>query len=42
MNISSIKTYTANLKIGLFKGYSKELISIEVFKEVLMENQTRI
>ncbi len=42
MNSSSIKTFTAKVTIGLFKGYSKELISIEVFKEVLLEAQQKI
>lgn len=42
MNISSIKTYTAKATIGLYKGYSNELISIEVFKKVLLEAQQKI
>ncbi|WP_395050539.1 hypothetical protein [Flavobacterium sp.] len=42
MNSSSIKTYTAKATIGLYKGYSNELISIEVFKEVLLEAQQKI
>ncbi len=42
MNISSIKTYTAKLTIGFYKGYSRELTSIEVFKEVLLEAQQKI
>lgn len=42
MNISSIKTYTAKVTIGLFKGYSRELISIEEFKDALLEAQQKI
>lgn len=42
MDISSIKSYTAKVTIGLFKGYSRELTSIEVFKEVLLEAQQKI
>lgn len=42
MNSSSIKTFTAKVTIGLFKGYSKELTSIEAFKEVLLEAQQKI
>lgn len=42
MNFSSIKTYTAKVTIGLYKGYSNELISIEVFKEALLEAQQKI
>lgn len=42
MKTTICKTFTAKLTIGLFKGYSNELISIEVFKEVLLEAQQKI
>jgi hypothetical protein len=42
MKTTICKTFTAKATIGLFKGYSKELISIEVFKEVLLEAQQKI
>lgn len=42
MNISSIKTYRAKVTIGLFKGYSRELISSEEFRYALLEAQQKI
>ncbi len=42
MKTTICKTFTAKATIGLFKGYSRELTSIEVFKEVLLEAQQKI
>jgi hypothetical protein len=42
MNTVICKTFTAKLAIGLNKGYSNELISIEEFKDTLLETQQKI
>lgn len=42
MNYEKCKTFTAKLTIGLNKGYLNELISIEEFKEALLEAQQKI
>jgi hypothetical protein len=42
MRTTICKTFTAKLTIGLNKGYSNELISIEEFKEALLEAQQKI
>lgn len=36
------KTFTAKVTIGLNKGYSNDLISVEVFKQALLEAQQKI
>jgi len=38
----SSRTFTAQVTIGLFRGYSKKSISIPEFKEVLLEAQQNI
>lgn len=42
MNHTSCKTFTAQVTIGLYKGYSKELISPKVVKSELLKAQKDI
>jgi hypothetical protein len=37
MNLVSYKTFTAQITIGLFRGYSKKTISELEFKRVLLQ-----
>lgn len=42
MNSKNSKTFTAQVTIGLFRGYSKNSISIPEFKNVLLKAQQSI
>lgn len=42
MNSTNSKTFTAQVTIGLFRGYSKKSISIPEFKNVLLKAQQSI
>jgi hypothetical protein len=42
MNLVSYKTFTAQITIGLFRGYSKKTISELEFKKVLLKGQQHI
>lgn len=42
MNSVTSKTFTAQITIGLFRGYSKKMISELEFKEALLKGQEQI
>ena len=42
MNTITSKTFTATATVGLYKAYSKELISINTFKKALCKAQEEI
>ena len=42
MNTITSKTFTATATVGLYKAYSKELISINTFKKALYKAQEEI
>jgi hypothetical protein len=42
MNLASSKTFTAQITIGLFRGYSKKTISELEFKKALLNGQEHI
>jgi len=42
MNLLSFKTFTAQMTIGLFRGYSNKSISIPEFKNALLKAQENI
>ena len=42
MNSISIKTYTAQATIGLYKAYSNEPITLSDFKKVVFQSQEKI
>jgi hypothetical protein len=42
MNSTSSKTFTAQVTIGLFRGYSKKSISLPELKKVLLKAQQNI
>lgn len=42
MNSVTSKTFTAQITIGLFRGYSKKMISELEFKEALLKGQEHI